>query len=91
MRRPEIGDIVYESFSPQRCGKVIDEKLTTYQPPYGPPEQHRHVLVRWAVKGNPETWEAGGWYGMKHLDDLIAETEKKLKNHKARLAKAQAL
>lgn len=78
LRDTKIGDIVYPAFSPQKTGKIIDEKVGT-----------RQVLVRWATKGNPETWE-DQWH-LNHLDTLVAETEKKLRNHKARLAKAQAL
>jgi len=80
-KRFKVGDIVYQSYSPLVPGKVLEIGHSR--------GSQTMIKVRWLKKGNPET--EIGVLNLKLLDQLISDTDKKLKGHKGRKKKALAL
>ena len=70
-----IGDVVYEPYSPQKLGRVIEVKGSDKDP------YQQEVLVHW--KSGDIEWRKGT--RVLRLEDLIEDHERKLDGHKTRL------
>jgi hypothetical protein len=85
------GDLVYVSYSPQQCGKVVGERKEDILNVHTGALAYVQtwVQVRLIKKGNPI--EEFRDHQLHSLQGLVDETRKKLTNHEARLQKAKAL
>ena len=81
---PEVGDIVYESFCPQRPG-IITAVVKKHKDDIW----FDYVQVIWDTK-NPKTTTIQR-HLLKKLDNLIEEHQKKLEGHIKRYKRAQEL
>jgi|MudIll2142460700_1097286.scaffolds.fasta_scaffold184039_3 hypothetical protein len=79
MKHFHIGDLVYRAYRPVQCGKV--KKITAIGVYFN------NVEVAW-INGKTSTINEAG---LRSYIDLIAEHEKKLITHKAKLPKLYAL
>jgi len=76
-----VGHIVYMPYAPLHYGKVIDVKLYV--------AGSNKPLPGYTIRWKDGTENVVMCFHLKSLEELIADHEKKLKGHKARLAKAQ--
>lgn len=76
MSRLNVGDVVYRPYTPQRAGRVISIDGPDYESGYTNPPML--VTVRTL---NGESVQEAEW-GWRHLDNLIADHEKKLETHR---------
>jgi len=83
----KVGDYVYKYGTPQTPGKILS--LTTKNSPKGSMHISKWVCaeVKW-INGKVEGWNVNN---LRNFDTLIAEHEKKLKTHRDKLPKLEAL
>jgi hypothetical protein len=81
---PKVGDIVYASFSPAKCGKVVEVRDS------GSKHLPWEVRVKLIKKGNPVT----DWSNSCQWNDyqtLLIEHERKAYNMREKLKELEAL
>jgi len=81
-----VGDIVYPCGSPLRLGRILEIRSKTRLVSGMTPFTHTELLIQW-FKRDQIAWASS--LGIRRLEDLIADHEKKLKGHRARLLAAE--
>lgn len=85
VKDPQVGDIVYKVYIPQRPGKIVSLKVDKYVMNIGGLTIDMiggKAKIKWLADPSKTTWEVLDQ--LRLLLPLVEETEKKAKNHRSR-------